>query len=571
MTKVKQHFTYLPTNKGNWAANLTVHAYDRYYYLDCEFQAETDGLTNAPGQVVTDASYPQGHVVANTGWKIVNNAKDAALGAAYATEAAEVALEAAAAANAMEERLLNGDVIPKLATNLDSWEEDGGQDVTNNWNETIRTTAGDDPIDTSGGGILDKIVAKSDFKCAGLLATAYNQLRLKTNGGGAVAVGAGWYFPVPKLTLGAFGSAEENNGLILTDNNGNNINNVTVYFKALGSGVPTSVTDGVAATSTNVSYNDKTYKVYTTSGPGYLIVSGITYANTCAHIAWEDWYDKFVSPTAEDDLGDYIDLTGLFSAAPNGTGKFLVCGGVATSAERISSTQMKITDPIGRVTSPSWTNTLQDDGVTYLHTLVISGMKENGEAMIEGANQTLSVDGFTVSYSDNESTAIQGAVRYEKATSSTATVTLSKTAYTLNDCGIEMKEGAEGLAWFSNTYTQNVPDALSQIAKVKMFDVLADIETNTEEIAELCEVVTDPASFANFEQLPKLAGQPSILFCDGTPSSSNKPTNWIDFMQGGYEWTGRPSAIGQQLLDYTNHITYYGWLNPANYQLDWKH
>ena len=98
-----------------------------------------------------------------------------------------------------------------------------------------------------------------------------------------------------------------------------------------------------------------------------------------------------------------------------------------------------------------------------------------------------------------------------------------------------------------------------------------DVDNLEDVVDNLEENPSDYAQVANFEQLPKLAGQPSILFCDGTPSSSNKPTNWIDFMQGGYEWTGRPSAIGQQLLDYTNHITYYGWLNPANYQLDWKH
>ena len=463
--------------------------------------------------------------------------------------ATEAANQAAAGANALQQNLENGTVVPALTGNLESWEEDGGQDVTNQWDETIRTTAGDDPIDSDEGGTLDKIVAKTDFKCSGLLATAYNQLRLKSNGGGAVAVGAGWYFPVPKLVLGAFGSAEENNGLLLTDNDGNNITNATVYFKPLASGVPTSVTDGTVCASQNVTYGDKTYKVYTTSGPGYLIISDITYANTCAHIAWEDWYDKFVSPTAEDDLGDSIDLTGLFSAAPNGTGKFLVCGSVATYAERISATQIKITDPIGRETSPSWTNTLQEDGVTYLHTLVISGMKEGGEAMIEGSDQALTVEGTTVSYSDTESTAISGAVRYEKSAATTATVTLAKTAYTLNDCGIEMKEGAEGSAWFTNTYTQNIPDALSQIAKVKMTDVLNDIAANTEEIEKLSGLVTDPVTDADFYELPKLMGQPMKLFGNGTPQASVVPDNWIQLADGGFDWNGVPSAIGQEYIN----------------------
>ena len=378
------------------------------------------------------------------------------------SEATAAANQAAAGANALQQNLENGTVIPKVARNLGSWEEDN-LPVENDFDETIRTTAGEDPINSDDGGVLKSIVPVTDFKCTGLLATAENQLRLKSNGGGAVAVGTGWYFPVPKLTLGQFGDASENNGLILVASDGTNIQNATVYFKPLSSGVPTSVTDGTAATSQNVTFKGKTYKVYTTSGPGYLIVSGITYADTCARIAWEDWYNKFVSPTAEDDLGGSIDLTALFAAAPNGTGKFLVCGNMATYAERTSASQWKITDPIGRIAEPEWTNTEGTDPETqatiYTHTLNISGIASGGMAMIEGSDQALSVDGTIVSYVDSNATAISGAVRYVKEIAATATVSLAS-AYTLNDVGIEMKEGAEGEAAFTCEYSQNIEDSL---------------------------------------------------------------------------------------------------------------
>ena len=478
-------------------------------------------------------------------------------------------LNTALGTKAAKTDLENGTIVPKLATNLESWEEDGGQDVSNTWDETIRTTAGDDPIDTTQGGVLKKIVAKTDFVCSGLLTTAYNQLRLKSNGGGAVAVGTGWYFPVPKLTLGDFGSAQENNGLLLTDNNGNNIQNATVYFKALANGVPTSVTDGTQLTPTSVSYNGKTYKVYTTSGAGYLIVSGITYANTCAHIAWEDWYDKFVSPTDPADVGDNISLTALFTAVPNGSGKFLVCGGVATYAERISNTQMKITDPIGRVTSPSWTNTLQDDGETYLHSLTVSGMKSGGYAMIEGSDQILIVEGTTVKYSDTNATAISGVVRYEKSTAATATATLTKTAYVLNDCSIEMKEGAEGSAFFTNTYTQNIPDALSQIAKVKLDSSLGVIAEALlylyNENKALREILTgrDNAIMAYIKAINieceqiTMFGAPLVLICStaGAPSANNVPNNWDE--ETMTVWNGAPRFRGQQYIDTANSKVYY--------------
>lgn len=368
-----------------------------------------------------------------------------------------------AEAAALQTKLENGEVVPALAENLESW-ADNNVPVENNFDDMIRTTAGDDPINSDDGGIVKSIVPITDFKCTGLLATAENQLRLKSNGGGAVAVGSGWYFPVPKLTLGTFGTTDENNGLLLVDNTGANIQNATVYFKALSSGVPTSVTDGTQLTPQTVTYGDKTYKVYVTSGPGYIIVSGITYANTCARIAWEDWYDKFVSPTDPNDVGGSINLAPLFAAAPNGTGKFLVCGNAYTYGERISATQWKITDPVGRIASPAWTDTpdevAEGETQTYTHTLIISDVAAGSTVMIEGSAQALSLNETTVSYTDTNATAVSGAVRYEKAVAATATVNLAS-AYTLNDVGVEMKEGVEGTANFVCEYSQNIADSLA--------------------------------------------------------------------------------------------------------------
>lgn len=440
----------------------------------------------------------------------------------------------------LRKAMANGDVDIN-ATTLQSWAEDVGLSVENTWDDTVRTTAGEDPIETEQGSMLVSIVAKTDFKCTSLRTTAYNQLRLASDGGGAVAVGTGRYFPVPKLTLGQFGDASENNGLLLTDSEGNNITNATVYFKALADGVPTSVTNGTVCDSQTISYGGKSYKVYTTPGPGYLIVSGVTFSNVCAHIAWEDWYDKFVSPTDEGDVADSIDLSGLFSAAPNGTSKFLVCGNAATRADRTDDTHMLITDPIGRVTEPAWTNTLQEDGETYLHELAVSGIKSGGAAFIEGSEQVLSVNDTTVSYSDQNATAISGAVRYEKNTADTATVTLAKTSYALNDCGVEMKEGAEGTAWFGCAYTQNVPDALSQIAKVKL-DAIAQV---------VCESLN--ALYADNKRLQAYVRElekrvtPLASATAGAPSASNTPDGWDADRYGA--WKGSPAWLGQEYID----------------------
>ena len=416
---------------------------------------------------VTTQPYVIGNKVFNDRklWKFTADHAAGAWNASHVTEFSikEYCDALQAAFQALQENLEDGTFIPALADNLSSW-EDKNVPVENNFDATIRTTAGDDPINSDDGGTLKSITPITDFSCTGLLATAENQLRLKSNGGGAVAVGTGWYFPVPKLTLGTFGTTSENNGLLLVAENGSNIQNATVYFKALANGVPTSVTDGTQLTPETVTFGGKTYKVYTTSGPGYLIVSGITYDNTCARIAWEDWYDKFVSPTDPNDVGGSINLAPLFAAVPNGTGKFLVCGNAYTYGERISATQWKITDPIGRIASPAWTDTPDEveegETQTYTHTLIISDVAAGSTVMIEGSAQALSLNETTVSYTDTAATAITGAVRYEKAVAATATVNLAS-AYTLNDVGVEMKEGVEGTANFVCEYSQNIADSLA--------------------------------------------------------------------------------------------------------------
>lgn len=387
--------------------------------------------------------------------------------------------------------LENGIITPYQAETLSSWEEDYSE-VLNQWNETHRTTAGDDPIMTSRGGVLQSIAAIEDFRCDGLRTTPYNQLRLIADGGAAKQIGGAYCFPVPHLQLGEFGDATYNNGMLFTSRDHQNLT-PTVRFVPLNSGEPVSASAGTQLTPQTVTYNDKQYSVYVTPGEGWLIVSDITWADTCAHIAWEDWYDRFVAPDEEGDVGDYIALSDLFAAAPNGTGKFLVLGMLGTRADRTSATQMRITDPIGRMTSPEWTTeVVTDDGsenTIYRHSLTVSNMKPGGMAVIEGSQQALTVEGTTVSYTDAVETTIEGAVRYELAAAATATVTLVKTTYDLDDCGLEMKENVTGAAFFACSYAQNVADALSQIAKVKLdasMRVIAEaLSQNRADIARL--------------------------------------------------------------------------------------
>lgn len=74
----------------------------------------------------------------------------------------------------------------------------------------------------------------------------------------------------------------------------------------------------------------------------------------------------------------------------------------------------------------------------------------------------------------------------------------------------------------------------------------AQIETEQDSIQE--EIV-DIAKPVTFSSIPMLCGQPMILFGNGTPQESIVPINWIQFLDGGYNWTGLPSALGQVYIN----------------------
>lgn len=53
----------------------------------------------------------------------------------------------------------------------------------------------------------------------------------------------------------------------------------------------------------------------------------------------------------------------------------------------------------------------------------------------------------------------------------------------------------------------------------------------------------------DFSGIRKMAGQPEILFGAGTPQEAIVPDNWIQFADGGYDWNGSPSKLGQRYIN----------------------
>ena len=347
--------------------------------------------------------------------------------------------------------LEDGSITPKLATNFDSWAEES---VSTNYEQTtvVDTTGGTISIDSSSPANLMKIEPVVDFYATSLISTGFNLLRHAT------AVGNGWYFEVPhlKATNASIGTALQNNGVLFTNSSHANLT-PTVYFKPLASGVPTSVTDGTAAT-----YTDKDgRRHYTTSGAGYLIVSGIDRASVCAHIAWSRRYDEYISVADASDAGTVVDVAAGIHALHT-YDKMLVIGAIADRIEKATDTTIRWTRRLDRV-QPSWTNTpVEEEGEPtgqYLHTAIISNMRADGAAVFMTENIGLSVDGTTVSYTDSNATATSDYVKFELAAAQTGTAAISS-SFGCEDWGLIVLRGATGQASVIISYGQNVPDNL---------------------------------------------------------------------------------------------------------------
>ena len=161
----------LPHFKDEWVAGTTYKREAIVTHHGSTYMCVTAGTQIEPSFTYNSST---GEYTVSAGWALiaVGAGADVVEGLAQVSE------------------LKNGTLVPAKAENLKAWDEENIP-IENDFDDVIRTTAGEDPVDSEAGGILKRITAVSDFACTVLLATAENQLRLKSNGGGAVAVGAG--------------------------------------------------------------------------------------------------------------------------------------------------------------------------------------------------------------------------------------------------------------------------------------------------------------------------------------------------------------------------------------------
>lgn len=368
----------------------------------------------------------------------------------------DVEVSASAAQTAVTEALQAGDIIPAMAENLATWT---GSVATADYTQTLLsdTTGGDISIDSSAPANLMQLAAKTDFGATSLVATGFNLLHHAT------AIGNGYYIMVPALPYGAINTADAPNGVLFTNSEGVNLR-PTVRFKTLSDGVPTSINDGTACAYTDATdpATGKQYRFYTTTEPGYLIVSGITFADTCMHIGWSRRYDEFVSPTDAQDAGSVVNLSAGINAL-HSYGLMLTLGTMSDYIEKTGDNQITWHRLVDRA-QPAWTSEeIIDEEYNptgnYTHTATIGTMKADGTAVFATTGQALSVSGTTVSYTDQNADGSTDYVKFELATPATGTAAVSST-FAVEDWGLIMVTGATGEAYLTIAYAQGIPDSL---------------------------------------------------------------------------------------------------------------
>ena len=538
---------------GNYVSPTTV---THLVYDAAKNQALSQTLADTPDRTAlgfpvfsTVTAYPAGKIVFyNNGlWKFIAN-HDAGAWNGAQVEAYSV-------------KDFVNDSVPEdaqLAENIKSWAERDALNVGDDWMDVIRTTAGDQSVDSAKGARILSIVAQTDFAASAFKTTGFNLLH------DAVGVGDGFYFPVPALAFGVFGTAAQPNGVLFTSNANQKLT-PTVRFKALSAGVPSSVNDGSAC-----AYTDSNgYRFFTCTEPGYMIVSGITLANTCAHIAWSRRYDEFISPTEASDAGSSISLSTILAAVHSDVSKLLAVGrGAGLVSDRIDfdGTKAVWTRKVARV-QPTWTRSeLDAETGLYTYTAAISAMVSGGLAEFEGTNKPeITVDGTNVSYQSENGTALTDYVKYQLATIATGNVTMSN-AVSIEDWGLEILVGATGSAIVTTQYAQSYPDALAQLlANIDQATVPIICAAFAQMQAEIDGLKAALYEATNHLKLVALrvdskeffvCGLPRVLRSKvaGAPSAANVPDNWDPATMG--VWTGVPRSIEQIYMDQASKKVY---------------
>lgn len=365
--------------------------------------------------------------------------------------------------------------------------------VTVKDNFVIRTAAGDESIESGKDALLLEVIGGSGslesqaFKINALRWNGANQLDPeawaagKTSGylTGAVAngvIGSGTnklcIIHCPKCEAGAWGTAEKNNGYLLTDRNGNNLKAgdgtiVGVWYCAT---LPASGSEVTAVTEHTFAGHAERFYL---PDEGYMIVevaSSATLADISAHLAWSKEYDVFKEYVAPVELVLAVSaLTSKFDTETiNGKtclifrrieqGNSGIFDSVVIYAEGGGTYERNIATQL--LTEPEWTETEIEGEIVEGEGQATSGYRYTAslpttgtyaalrDGLIRSDIEGMGLEGYKLVYDSAEqivpATAWAGKyVDYQIATPVTGTHTIDPTGKPADDMGTEEVIGGD--------------------------------------------------------------------------------------------------------------------------------
>ena len=365
--------------------------------------------------------------------------------------------------------------------------------VTVSDNFVIRTTAGNESIESGKEALLLEIVGgcgsleSEAFKINALRWNGANQLDPeawaagKTSGyilgevsGGTIGAGTNKLCIIrcPKCEFGAWGTAEKNNGYLLTDRNGNNlkVGDGTVVGMWHSATLP-----AVGSSVTQVESHEAAGHPHTFYLPdeGYLVMelaADATLADISAHLAWSKDYDTFKEYVAPVELVLAVsDLTSKFDTETINGKTCLILRGIEQGnggifdriviyAEGGGTYERNIAKQL--LTDLTWTETEIEgeivegegestSGYRYTAALPTSGTYAAlRDGLIRSDIDGMNLGSFTLSYDSAEqidpATAWAGKyVDYQIATPVTGTHTIDPTGKPADDMGTEEVIGGD--------------------------------------------------------------------------------------------------------------------------------
>ena len=372
----------------------------------------------------------------------------------------------------------DGSKVAKLANDIASWKNTNSK-VVDTQSKPVFTAGGNESVNSNENArIISLAPGTLTAGAASLVSTGFNLLRNATQ----IGSGQVWYFLVPYLKFGTFGTADENNGVLFTGSDNGKLT-PTVYWKALADGVPTSATDGVAA-----GYTDSNgYRFYTTPAGhegevGYFIVQA-TRATTCAHVAWSGRYDEYIAVDNAGDAGASLALTSILNNLHSNGLMYNI--GLVTDSVSFTATTAYWTRNCDRKQGSdlTWTNTLQEDNETYLHTATIADMLDDSAVVCTNDNINLVVSGKEVSYTDtNEAAITTDYIYYQLATAATGTVA-GTYSFVIEDWGVIYFTGVNGTVVSIIEYSQNIVDTLRKLATTGFNEAMRVIAESLNQLA----------------------------------------------------------------------------------------